>query len=86
MATETRHRVYKLDIHRQTTNAQRRRIAFFCLPVIAEKAKEQQIRKSVSQKSVEQKPIDTQKELAKLAGVSHDTIHKVEKMPEICKP
>lgn len=44
-------------------------------PLIAEKAKEQQIRKSVSQKSVEQKPIDTQKELAKVAGVSHDTIH-----------
>ena len=47
-------------------------------PLIAEKAKEQQIRKSVSQKSVEQKPIDTQKEVAKVAGVSHDTIHKVE--------
>ena len=47
-------------------------------PVIAEKAKEQQVRKSVSQKSVEQKPIDTQKELAKIADVSHDTIHKVE--------
>ena len=46
--------------------------------LIAKKAKEQQIRKSVSQKSVEQKPIDTQKELAKIAGVSHDTIHKVE--------
>lgn len=38
-------------------------------PIIAEKAKEQQIRKSVSQKSVEQKPIDTQKEVAKVAGV-----------------
>lgn len=47
-------------------------------PLIAEKAKEQQARKSVSQKSVEQKPIDTQKELAKIAGVSHDTIHKVD--------
>ena len=47
-------------------------------PMIAEKAKEQRVRKSVSQKSVEQKPIDTQKELAKVAGVSHDTIHKVE--------
>lgn len=47
-------------------------------PVIAEQAKAQQVRKSVSQKSVEQKPIDTQKELAKVAGVSHDTIHKVE--------
>ena len=31
-----------------------------------------------SQKSVEAKPIDTQKELAKADGVSHDTIHKVE--------
>lgn len=58
-------------------------------PVIQEQAKEQQIRKSVSQKSVEQKPIDTQKELAKVAGVSHDTIHKVEviekKAPEEIK-
>ena len=44
-------------------------------PVIAEKAKEQQVRKPanfVLQKSVEQKPIDTQKELAKAAGVSHE--------------
>ena len=48
------------------------------LPKLPEKAKEQQVRKSVSQKSVEQKPIDTQKELAKIADVSHDTIHKVE--------
>lgn len=47
-------------------------------PMIAEKAKEQQVRKSVSQKSVEQKPINTQKELAAIAGVSHDTIHRVE--------
>lgn len=47
-------------------------------PAIAEKAKKNQIRKSVSQNSVKQKPIDTQRELAKIAGVSHDTIHKVE--------
>ena len=47
-------------------------------PAIAEKAKEQQIRKSVLQKSAEQKPIDTRKEVANIAGVSHDTIHKVE--------
>ena len=48
--------------------------------VIAVQAKENQKRKpkSVSQNSVEQIPIDTQKELAKSAGVSHDTIHKVE--------
>ena len=55
-------------------------------PTIAEKAKEQQIRKSVSQKSVEQKPIDTQKELAKVAGVSHDTIHKVETIERKATP
>lgn len=47
-------------------------------PMIAEKAKEQQIRKSVPQKSAEQKPIDTREELAKVAGVSHDTINRVE--------
>lgn len=46
---------------------------------IAAKAKEQQIRKtaeSVLQKSAEQKPIDTRQEVAKLSGVSHDTIAK----------
>lgn len=60
---------------------ERARLALRLKPMIAEKAKGQQIRKSadfVSQKSVEQKPIDTQKELARAAGVSHDTIHKVE--------
>lgn len=56
----------------------RAQLALKLKPIIAEKAKEQQIRKPVSQKSVEQKPIDTQKELATIAGVSHDTIHKVE--------
>ena len=46
-------------------------------PLIAEKAKEQQgARTDISQKSV--KSCDTQKEVAKVAGVSHDTIHKVE--------
>ena len=62
---------------------ERARLALRLKPVISAKAKEQQIRKSadfVSQNSVEQKPIDTQKELAKVAGVSHDTISKVEKI------
>lgn len=46
-------------------------------PVIAEKAKENQgARTDICQKS--DKSIDTKKELAKVAGVSHDTIHKVE--------
>jgi N6-adenosine-specific RNA methylase IME4 len=51
--------------------------------IFKEKAKEQQIRKpeSVSQISAEQK-IDTRKELAKIAGVSHDTITKVKKIEE----
>lgn len=46
-------------------------------PVIAEKAKESQgARNDICQKS--DKSIDTKKELANIAGVSHDTIHKVE--------
>ena len=50
-------------------------------PVIAEKAKEKQIEAggAVRQKS-DKAVIDTKKELAKVAGVSHDTIHKVEKI------
>ena len=60
----------------------RAELALLLKPQIAAKAKEQQIRKPVSQISVEQKPIDTQKEIAKAAGVSHDTIHKVEKIQE----
>ena len=54
-------------------------------PIFAEMAKAQQVRTAenrVSQISVEQK-IDTQKELAKAAGVSHDTIAKVEKIEAV---
>lgn len=68
---------------------ERARLALRLKPVIAEKAKEQQVRKPanfVSQKSVEQKPIDTQKEIAKVAGVSHDTIAKVEKIERQAAP
>lgn len=46
-------------------------------PIIEEKAKEKEhIRKTTCQKSDES--YDTKKELASIAGVSHDTIHKVE--------
>lgn len=55
-------------------------------PLIAEKAKERQIRKSVPQKSAEQKPIETRKELAKIAGVSHDTIDKIKKIEAEATP
>ena len=50
-------------------------------PIMQAEAKKRQVRKPtnfVSQNSVEQKSMDTQKELAKSANVSHDTIHKVE--------
>ena len=48
-------------------------------PIIEARAKENQgTRTDISQKSV--RSMDTQKELAKLAGVSHDTIAKVEKI------
>ena len=51
---------------------------------IKARAKENQVRKPefVSQNSVKQK-IDTQKELAKLAGVSHDTVAKVKKIEKM---
>lgn len=54
-------------------------------PVIAEKAKETQgSRNDICQKS--DKSIDTKKELAKIAGVSHDTIHKVEAIEQKATP
>ena len=50
-------------------------------PLIAEKAKEKQSEAggALRQKS-DKAAINTRKELAKVAGVSHDTIHKVEKI------
>lgn len=55
-------------------------------PVIAEKAKEQQgARTDICQKS-DRSSIDTKKELAKVAGVSHDTIHKVEVIEKNASP
>ena len=57
----------------------RAELALKLKPVIAEKAKENQgTRNDICQKS--DKSIDTKKEIAKAAGVSHDTIHKVEKI------
>lgn len=59
----------------------RAQLALKLKPVIAEKAKEQQgQRNDILQKSA--KSIDTREELAKIAGVSHDTIHKVETIME----
>ena len=55
-------------------------------PVIAEKAKEKETeRKTTFQKSEKSNipVVNTAKELAKLAGVSHDTIAKVEKIEKV---
>lgn len=57
---------------------QRGTLALRLKPIIQEKAKENQIKSggAVRQKSAQ--PVKTRDELAKLAGVSHDTIEKVE--------
>ena len=69
---------------------ERARLALRLKPVIAEKAKEKQAEyhgnqyeSGLSQNSAEvQNTIDTREEIAKAAGVSHDTIAKVEKIEE----
>ena len=70
------------------------RLALRLKPVIAERAKEKQAEyfgnqyeSGLPQKSAEvQKPIETREELAKVAGVSHDTIAKVEKIEQKATP
>ena len=63
----------------------RARLALKLKPVIAERAKERMLsgKADPTQKSAEG---ETRKELAKIAGVSHDTIHKVEKIEEKADP
>lgn len=69
---------------------ERARLALRLKPVIAEKAKEKQAEyhgnqyeSGLLQNSAKvQKTIDTREEIAKAAGVSHDTIAKVEKIEE----
>jgi hypothetical protein len=73
---------------RNLTDYQRGRLTLELKAMIQEKAKKKQReggKEKVSQKSVEP-PIDTQKELAKLAGVSHDTIHKIEVIEKEAPP
>lgn len=73
---------------------ERARLALRLKPMIAERAKEQQkqsggdrksaeYQETVMQKSAEPiSPVTTREELAKVAGVSHDTIAKVERIEE----
>lgn len=68
---------------RKITPYLRSSLALKMKDIIAGKAKAQQgTRTDILQNSVKgyepPKPVDTQKELSKLADVSHDTIHKVE--------
>lgn len=78
---------------RNLTPYQRSILALRLKPAIAAKAKENQAvyygnqHSGLSQNSVEvHKAIDTQKELAKAAGVSHDTISRVEKIEAKATP
>ena len=73
---------------RNLSNYQRSVLALELESVFSERAKEQQIRKPefVKQISAEQKPIETRKELAKLANVSHDTIAKVKVIQATATP
>lgn len=67
---------------------ERARLALRLKPVIAKQAKQNQVRTTenrVCQISDKQE-IDTKKELAKAAGVSHDTIAKVEKIEAKATP
>lgn len=71
---------------RNLTPYDRSLLALKLKPLIAEKAKERQIqggKEKVVQKSAQAK---TRDELAKVAGVSHDTIHKVEKIEAEATP
>lgn len=69
---------------RNISDYQRGKLALKLEETIKARAKAKQIRKpgeSVAQKSAEQTPpIQTREELAKIAGVSHDTISKIKKI------
>lgn len=71
---------------RNINDYQRSLLAVQLKDIISAKAKENQsIRKgsqpgATPKNSAELKPIETRQEIAKIAGVSHDTIHKVEKI------
>lgn len=66
----------------------RARLVLRLKPVIAERAKEQQIRTKENRvcQISDKQAIDTKKELATVAGISHDTIAKVEKIEAMATP
>lgn len=94
--------IFKNQIGRRNLPpVERVKLALLLKPVIAEKAKEQQIRKSakfvpqlsdqqttdfVLPISTKQNPINTRKLIADMAGVSQDTVLKVEKILDVGTP
>jgi Skp family chaperone for outer membrane proteins len=69
---------------RNLSNYQRSVLALELESVFSERAKENQgQRTDIKQISAEVKPIETRKELAKIANVSHDTIAKVKKIEAV---
>lgn len=64
----------------------RAELALKLKPVIAERAKEKQASHTEQGYQKSDKAVHTTKELAKAAGVSHDTIHKVEVIREKADP
>ena len=75
---------------RNLSNYQRSVLALQLEDVFSARAKENQAIQfkgnSLPQISVEVKPIDTQKEVAKVANVSHDTIAKVKRIEAVASP
>jgi N6-adenosine-specific RNA methylase IME4 len=75
---------------RNLSNYQRSVLALQLEEVFSSKAKENQAVQfkgnSLKQISAEVKPIETRKELAKVANVSHDTIAKVKKIEAVATP
>jgi len=67
---------------RNLTTAKKIELALLLEPLIQAKAKENQgTRNDIQQKSAESlKPTETRQEIAKLAGVSHDTVNKYKKL------
>ena len=72
---------------RNLSNYQRSVLALQLESVFSARAKEQQGKRTdIKQNSAESKPIETRKELAKVANVSHDTIAKVKKIEAVATP
>lgn len=75
---------------RNLPNYTRAKLALELKPLYAAKAKKNQVRTSENRvcqiSDKQEQPVDTKKELAKVAGVSHDTIAKVEAIEKKAAP